>query len=63
MERRKKRKSRSSQGAQPCDYPQAPTGSDPAAIAKYTADCEAYLRREYGDDLYNKYNVDKSFNS
>ena len=47
--RKKKRKSGRRQGGQLGDSPEAPASSDPAAIAQYREDYDAYLMREYGD--------------
>ena len=56
--KKKKRKSESRQMGQPFDSsPEAPTSNDPAAVAKYREDWEAYLRREYGD-FYTQYKAD-----
>ena len=66
--RRKKKKSKdvSRQEGQPFDSqsPGALTSNDPAAVAKYIEDWDAYLRREYGD-FYTQYKADQdqSYNS
>jgi hypothetical protein len=61
--RKKKRKSGSRQGGQLGVNPEAPASSDPAAIAQYREDYEAYLMREYGDSYTQFKASNPTFNS
>ena len=49
--KQKSKKKRRNKG-QIDDCSEAPSSMEPAAVAKYKADCEAYLMKGYGDHYH-----------